>query len=75
MADVDKIINILRRATVIVKVAPFGFVVMHLASMLVYMFTNDYASSICDMLFYISPMVVVYTLFYHEYSSYVSGIG
>ena len=54
MADIDKIINILRRATVVVKVAPFGFVIMHLVSMFVYMFTNDYASSICDMLFYIS---------------------
>ena len=50
MADIDKIINILRRATVIVKVAPFGFVIMHLVSMLVYMH-NDY--TICDMLFYI----------------------
>ena len=62
MADIDNIINILRRATVVVKVAPFGFVIMHLVSMLVYMFTNDYASSICDMLFYISPMVVFYNL-------------
>lgn len=62
MADVDKIINILRRATIVVKVAPFVFVIMHLVSMLAYMFTNDYASSICDMFFYISPMVVFYNL-------------
>lgn len=62
MADIDKIISILRRATIVVKVAPFGFVIMHLASMFVYMFTDDYASSICDMLFYISPMVVFYNL-------------
>lgn len=62
MVDTEKIINILRRATVVVKVAPFGFVIMHLVSMFVYMFTNDYASNICDILFYISPMVVFYNL-------------
>ena len=62
MNEKQKMINILRRATALVQIAPFIFAFVHLLCMIVYMFVNDCASTICDMLFYVSPLLVGYNL-------------
>ena len=55
-------IQILRRVTRTVKIAPFVLDVLYMFSMIGYMLFSDYVSTILDYLFYISPSTIVILL-------------
>ena len=55
-------IQILRRVTRTVKIAPFALAVLYMFSMIGYMLFSDYVSTILDYLFYISPSTIVILL-------------
>lgn len=55
-------IQILRRVTRTVKIAPFVLAVLYMFSMIGYMLFSDYVSTILDYLFYISPSTIVILL-------------
>lgn len=52
-------IRLLRSVTNFIKIAPFVYAMMFILCMLVYLFCDDNTSSICDMLFYISPITSI----------------
>lgn len=62
MKDIEKVIDILRKATKAVKIAPFAFAAIFILSMLAYLFLNETLSSFVDLLFYVSPISVVFIL-------------
>lgn len=55
-------IQILRRVTRTVKIAPFVLAVLYMFSMIGYMLFSDYVSTILNYLFYISPSTIVILL-------------
>ena len=62
MTNIEGAIKILRKATVAVKVAPFVYAILFLVALVSYLFLNETISTIADMLFYASPVCVVYNL-------------
>lgn len=50
-------INILRKVTKFVKIVPFAYALIFIICMFGYMALSDEASSILDMIFYVSPIV------------------
>ena len=62
MTNIQGAIEILRKATTAVKIAPFAYAGLFLVALLVYLFFNDTISTIADLLFYASPVCVVYNL-------------
>lgn len=57
--DIIAIVKILRRVTILVKLYPFIYSILHIVCMMVYMFASDEASIICDQLFYTSPLAIL----------------
>ena len=55
-------IQILRRATRTVKIAPFVLAILYMLSMVGYLIFSDTVSTILDYLFYISPGTIVILL-------------
>ena len=55
-------IQILRRVTKTVKIAPFVLAVLYMLSMIGYMVFSDTIATILDYLFYISPSTIVILL-------------
>ena len=62
MTNIEGAIQILRKATATVKVAPFAFALLYLAALVVYVLFNDTVATIADMLFYVSPVAVFFNL-------------
>ena len=62
MTNIEGAIQILRKATATVKVAPFAFALLYLAALVVYILFNDTVATIADMLFYVSPVAVFFNL-------------
>lgn len=58
----ETILNVLRRATILVKVMPFAFVLFYLVGITSYMYLPDVAIRWVDLSFYISPASVIYSL-------------
>ena len=55
-------IQILRKVTKTVKIAPFVLAVLYMLSMIAYMVFSDTVATILDYLFYISPSTIVILL-------------
>ena len=62
MTNIEGAIQILKKATATVKVAPFAFALLYLAALVVYILFNDTVATIADMLFYVSPVAVLFNL-------------
>jgi hypothetical protein len=58
----EAVLNILRRATILVKVMPFAFALFYLIGITSYMFLPNVAIRWIDLAFYISPAGVIYSL-------------
>lgn len=56
------ITRILKRVTLIVKIAPFIFALGYIVTLLVYLFGDEYISAIVDMICYVSPIMVALLL-------------
>lgn len=52
------IVSMLRKATKIVKIYPFVYSALYLMCMTVYYVGNETISSVCDMLFTITPIMI-----------------
>ena len=59
-------IQILRRVTRTVKIAPFVLAVLYMLSMIGYMVFSDTVATILDYLFYISPSTIVILLIFSK---------
>lgn len=57
--DIIAIVKILRKITVIVKLNPFIFALAYITTMIGYIFFSDSIATLCDQLFYTSPIVVI----------------
>lgn len=57
-----KVFSILRHGTVTVKIMPFALVVTYILSLVAYMFVSDGVQTWLDMMFYVSPMMVLSNL-------------
>lgn len=69
MTDIEKIesiVNIVRKATFTVKVMPFVYVFLYLLCMVLFFFVDDTVQTVLDMLFYVSPIYVVFSLIYSK---------
>lgn len=62
MTNIEGAIQILKKATATVKVAPFAFALLYLAALVIYLLFNDTVATIADMLFYVSPVAVFFNL-------------
>ena len=62
MTNIEGAIQILKKATATVKVAPFAFALLYLAALVLYILFNDTVATIADMLFYVSPVAVFFNL-------------
>lgn len=62
MTNIEGAIQILRKATATVKVAPFAFALLYLVALIVYLLFNDTVATITDLLFYVSPVAVFFNL-------------
>lgn len=58
----DNLINILRRVTLVVKVAPFVAAFFYLITILSYMFMSDAFITVLDLMVYVSPLCMVLML-------------
>lgn len=61
-SNLENLVKKLRTITTVVQLLPFVYASLYVVAMLVYLFGSDASSVICDHLFYISPIVVVYNL-------------
>lgn len=57
--SIKSVFNILKRATITIKIAPFVLVFLYAFCIVSYMFTNESTQIWLDLLFYISPLTVV----------------
>lgn len=62
MTNIEGAIQILRKATATVKVAPFAFALLYLVALVVYLVFNDTIATMTDLLFYVSPVAVFFNL-------------
>lgn len=62
MTNIEGAIQILKKATATVKVAPFAFALLYLVALVVYLLFNDTIATVTDMLFYVSPVAVFFNL-------------
>ena len=62
MTNIEGAIQILRKATATVKVAPFAFALLYLVALVVYLLFNDTIATMTDLLFYVSPVAVFFNL-------------
>ena len=62
MTHIEGAIQILRKATATVKVAPFAFALLYLVALVVYLLFNDTIATMTDLLFYVSPVAVFFNL-------------
>ena len=60
--ELETIISILRRSTILVKVMPFLFTFFYLIGIFSYMWLPQTLISCLDLTFYISPVVIIYEL-------------
>lgn len=60
--EILSIIRILQRVTITVKVYPFIYALLYVFCMGAYLFGSETISTILDLLFYTSPVAVVFTL-------------
>lgn len=60
--DIVKVISILRKVTMVVKLIPFIYVFLYIASILTYWFCGECVISWVDMLFYMSPVAIIFML-------------
>ena len=57
--NIQAVVSILRKTTRIVKIAPFALVTTYMFIMIGYIVFSDNVAAILDILFYVSPLVVV----------------
>lgn len=62
MTNIEGAIQILKKATATVKVAPFAFALLYLVALVVYLLFNDTIATMTDLLFYVSPVAVFFNL-------------
>lgn len=65
MTDEEKlvsVINIARRATTTVKLLPFAYVFVYTLCTIAYFFVSDETQTVLDMLFYVSPLQIIFAL-------------
>ena len=62
MTNIEGAIQILRKATATVKVAPFASALLYLVALVVYLLFNDTIATMADLLFYVSPVAVFFNL-------------
>ena len=62
MTNIEGAIQILRKATATVKVAPFAFALLYLVALVLYLLFNDTIATMTDLLFYVSPVAVFFNL-------------
>lgn len=62
-ADILKIVGILRNTTKVVKLMPFIYAIVYICSMLGYLFFSDEVATILDLLLYISPITILFSLY------------
>lgn len=62
MTNIEGAIQILKKTTATVKVAPFVFALLYLTALVVYLLFNDTIATIADLLFYVSPVAVFFNL-------------
>ena len=62
MTNIEGAIQILRKATATVKVAPFAFALLYLVALVVYLLFDDTIATMTDLLFYVSPVAVFFNL-------------
>ena len=60
--DVVKIVNILRKATRIVKLMPFIYAIVYIFSMIGYLLFSDNVATFLDTMFYVSPIAILFSL-------------
>lgn len=60
--DIVKVISILRKVTMVVKLIPFIYAFLYVASILTYWFCDECVISWVDMLFYMSPVAIIFML-------------
>ena len=61
-SNLENLVKKLRTITTVVQLLPFVYASLYVVAMLVYLFGSETFSVICDHLFYISPIVVIYNL-------------
>lgn len=64
--DFKRLINILRRITLAVQIAPFVYSAIYILVISVYSFASDDILSLLDTLFYVSPFLVCFHLVYSK---------
>ena len=57
--DLKGLIKKLRNVTLATQLMPFIYGALYILSMVIYYYGPEYASRVCDTLFYISPIVVI----------------
>lgn len=62
--QISGLLNIVRRTTIYVKLLPFLYVFTYVICLISYFFISDEAQTVLDMLFYVSPVMVVSTLIF-----------
>lgn len=62
MTNIEGAIQILKKATATVKVAPFAFALLYLVALVVYLLFSDTIATMTDLLFYVSPVAVFFNL-------------
>jgi hypothetical protein len=62
-SEIRKVIKILKDATLVIKIAPFVFVLAQILTLLAYYFGNETLSVFLDYCFYLSPSVVILAVF------------
>lgn len=60
--NLEGLVRKLRYVTLAVQIMPFIYTVLYLISMVFYLFSSDVVIKILDTLFYVSPVVIVYSL-------------
>lgn len=60
--DIINVISILRKVTMVVKLIPFIYAFLYVANILTYWFCDECVISWVDMLFYMSPVAIIFML-------------
>lgn len=60
--NLETLVKKLRTITTVVQLLPFVYAVLYVVAMIVYLTGSEASSLVCDHLFYVSPVVVIYNL-------------
>lgn len=61
---IKRLIIVLKRITLSVQIVPFVFTALYIIDFVAYSWLTESAQALCDMLFYISPLVIAAHLVY-----------